>query len=142
MSCSVKRAFAIERISDRAAAYGMPGVTVDGNDVLVVYEAVTKAVERARSGRGPTLVENVTYRWRGHSKSDANIYRTRAEIEGWMARCPIKRFRSQLIEEGILREDEAEAIEREAYRAIEAAVAYAESSPEPELSTIEEGVYA
>jgi len=142
MSCSVKRAFAIERISDRAAAYGMPGVTVDGNDLLAVYRAVGEAVARARSGGGPSLVENVTYRWRGHSKSDANRYRTPEEIEAWKAKCPIKRFRAWLIEEELLSEAEAERIEREAALAIEAAVAFAEASPEPALEAIEEGVYA
>ena len=142
MSFSVKKAFAIERISDRAAAYGMPGVTVDGNDVLAVYQAVSQAVKRARAGEGPSLIENVTYRWRGHSKSDANRYRTREEIEAWKQKCPIKRFRAWLIEEGMLTEEEADRIEREAYAAIEAAVQFAEASPEPTLETIEEGVYA
>jgi len=142
MSFSVKRAFAIERISDRAAAYGMPGVTVDGNDLLAVYEAVRQAVKRAREGAGPSLIENVTYRWRGHSKSDANRYRTREEIEAWKQKCPIRRFRAYLIEEGALTDEEADRIEREAYAAIDAAVAFAEASPEPTLETIEEGVYA
>ena len=142
MSFSVKKAFSIERISDRAAAYGMPGVTVNGNDLLVVYEAVSQAVKRARAGEGPSLVENVTYRWRGHSKSDANRYRTREEIEAWKQKCPIKHFRALLIEDGILSEEGATQIEREAYAAIDAAVAFAEASPEPTLETIEEGVYA
>ncbi|MCR4406807.1 MAG: pyruvate dehydrogenase (acetyl-transferring) E1 component subunit alpha [Anaerolineae bacterium] len=142
MSLSVKKAFPIERISDRAAAYGMPGVTVDGNDVMAVYEAVSQAVKRARAGEGPTLIENVTYRWRGHSKSDANRYRTREEIEAWKQKCPIKRFRARLIEEGILTEEEADRIAQEAYAAVDAAVAFAEASPEPALETIEEGVYA
>jgi len=142
MSFSVKRAFAIERISDRAAAYGMPGVTVDGNDLLAVYEAVSQAVERARAGEGPSLVENVTYRWRGHSKSDVNRYRTQEEIEAWKKKCPIKRFRALLIDEGILTEEEADQIEQEAYAAIDASVEFAEASPEPDLETIEEGVYA
>ncbi|MCD6553291.1 MAG: thiamine pyrophosphate-dependent dehydrogenase E1 component subunit alpha [Anaerolineae bacterium] len=141
MSFSVKKAFAIERISDRAAAYGMPGVTVDGNDLMAVYQAVSQAVKRARAGEGPTLIENVTYRWRGHSKSDANRYRTREEIEAWKQKCPIKRFRTQLIEEGVLTEEEADQIEQEAYATIDAAVAFAEASPEPTLETIEEGVY-
>ncbi|HID87336.1 MAG TPA: thiamine pyrophosphate-dependent dehydrogenase E1 component subunit alpha, partial [Anaerolineae bacterium] len=127
MSFSVKKAFAIERISDRAAAYGMPGVTVDGNDVLAVYEAVSQAAKRARAGEGPSLIENVTYRWRGHSKSDVNRYRTREEIEAWKKKCPIKRFRTLLIEEGILSEEEADQIEREAYAAIDAAVEFAEA---------------
>jgi pyruvate dehydrogenase E1 component alpha subunit len=142
MSFSVKRAFAIERISDRAAAYGMPGVTTDGNDLLAVYEAVSQAVEWARAGQGPSLVENVTYRWRGHSKSDANRYRTREEIEEWKTRCPIKRFRTLLVEEGTLTEEQAGQVEADARAAIDAAVAFAEASPEPDVSTIEEGVYA
>jgi TPP-dependent pyruvate/acetoin dehydrogenase alpha subunit len=142
MSFSVKRAFAIERISDRAAAYGMPGTTVDGNDLMAVYDAVGEAANRARAGEGPSLVENVTYRWRGHSKSDANRYRTQEEIEAWKQKCPIRRFRALLIETKELTEKAADQIEREAYAAIDAAVAFAEASPEPDLSTIEEGVYA
>jgi TPP-dependent pyruvate/acetoin dehydrogenase alpha subunit len=142
MSFPVKKAFAIERISDRAAAYGMPGETVDGNDLLAVYEAVRRAVVRARAGEGPSLVENLTYRWRGHSKSDANRYRTREEIAAWQEKCPIKRFRSHLIQEGELTEQEASRLEREAYAAVDSAVEFAELCPEPEVSTIEEGVYA
>jgi pyruvate dehydrogenase E1 component alpha subunit len=142
MSCSTRRAFAIQRISDRAAAYGMPGVTVDGNDVMAVYEAVSAAVKRARAGEGPSMVENFTYRWRGHSKSDANVYRTREEIESWKKKCPIKRFRALLIEEGALTEERAKQIEKQSYDAIEAAVTFAEASPEPTLESIEEGVYA
>jgi len=142
MSLSVHRAFAIERISDRAAAYGMPGVTVDGNDLLAVYQAVSSAVQRARANQGPTLIENITYRWRGHSKSDANRYRTREEIEAWKQKCPIRRFRARLIEEGVLTEEEADRLEQEARQAIDAAVAFAEASPEPSLDTLEEGVYA
>jgi len=142
MSCSVRRAFAIEHISDRAAAYGMPGETVDGNDLMAVYEAVSRAVKRARAGDGPSLVENVTYRWRGHSKSDVNRYRTKEEIEAWKQKCPIKRFRARLIEEGVLTEEEAERVQQEACAAIDAAVVFAEASPEPAVETIEEGVYA
>jgi pyruvate dehydrogenase E1 component alpha subunit len=142
MSFSVKKAFAIERISDRAAGFGMPGVTVDGNDLMAVHETVSQAVKRARKGKGPSLIENVTYRWRGHSKSDVNRYRTREEIEAWKQKCPIKRFRAWLIEEEVLTEEEADRIEQEAYAAIDAAVEFAEASPEPALETIEEGVYA
>jgi TPP-dependent pyruvate/acetoin dehydrogenase alpha subunit len=142
MSFSVKRAFAIERIADRAAAYGMPGATVDGNDVLAVYDAVSVAVARARAGEGPSLVENVTYRWRGHSKSDANRYRTQEEIEAWKQKCPIGRFRALLIEKKELTAEAADHIEEQTYAAVDAAVAFAESSPEPDVATIEEGVYA
>ena len=142
MSFSVKKAFAIERISDRAAGYSMPGVTVDGNDLMAVYEAVSEAVKRARKGKGPSLIENVTYRWRGHSKSDVNRYRTKEEIEAWKQKCPIQRFRARLIEEGVLTEEKADRIEQEAYAAIDAAVEFAEASPEPVIESIEEGVYA
>ncbi|MBL7202039.1 MAG: thiamine pyrophosphate-dependent dehydrogenase E1 component subunit alpha [Anaerolineae bacterium] len=142
MSFSIKKAFAIERISDRAAAYGMPGATVDGNDLCAVYEAVSAAVARAREGKGPSLIENVTYRWRGHSKSDANRYRSREEIDAWKLKCPIRRFRERLLEEGTLTVEAAERIEQEACSAIDAAVAFAEASPEPSVETIEEGVYA
>jgi pyruvate dehydrogenase E1 component alpha subunit len=142
MSFHVRKAFAIERISDRAAAYGMPGVTVDGNDVLVVYEAVSKGVERARAGQGPSLIENVTYRWRGHSRSDANRYRTKEEIKSWQEKCPIERFSKHLIDEGVLTGEEIGRIKSEAYAAIDSAVEFSEASPDPDLKTIEEGVYA
>lgn len=142
MSYSTQKAFAIQHISERAAGYGMPGETVDGNDLMAVYEAASRAVARARSGQGPTLIENVTYRWRGHSKSDANRYRSKAEIDAWKERDPIARFRRRLAENGELSEAEAEAIRREAYAAIAAAVTFADASPEPDVATIEDGVYA
>lgn len=142
MSMPVKRAFKIENIADRAAAYGMPGVVVDGNDVLAVYRAVAEAVERARSSQGPTLIEAKTYRWKGHSKSDQERYRTREEVEAWKERCPIKRFRAKLIAEGVLSEEEAERIEMEAKRTIEEALEFAEASPEPSVEGIMGGVYA
>lgn len=142
MSFHVRKAFAIDRISDRAAAYGMPGETVDGNDVQAVYEAVSKGVERARAGQGPSLIENVTYRWRGHSRSDANRYRTKEEIASWQEKCPIKRFRKRLLEEGVMTEEEIDRIKEEAYEAVDAAVEYSDASPDPDLKTIEEGVYA
>ncbi|HEY46290.1 MAG: hypothetical protein AMJ88_05330 [Anaerolineae bacterium SM23_ 63] len=142
MSFHVRKAFAIERISDRATAYGMPGETVDGNDVLAVYEAVSKGIERARAGQGPSLIENVTYRWRGHSRSDINRYRTKEEIESWQEKCPIKRFRKHLLDEGVLTGEEIDRIKEEAYTAIDAAVEFSEASPDPDLKTIEEGVYA
>lgn len=141
MSMSVKDAMAIDRISDRASSYGMPGVTVDGNDVMAVYEAVLEAVKRARAGEGPSLVENSTYRWRGHSKSDANRYRTKEEIAAWMKKDPIVKLEKQLIKEGVLTQAEAESIEAGAQKAIESAVEFADESPEPDVATIYEGVY-
>ena len=142
MSYPASKAFAIPRISDRAAGYGMPGETVDGNDLNAVYAAVSRAVERARAGEGPSLVENVTYRWRGHSKSDANRYRSREEIEAWKEKDPIARFERWLAQAINLNESDARAIQQAAYAAIESAVAFADASPEPDLAAIEEGVYA
>jgi len=142
MSTSVRKAFPIENIADRAAAYAMPGVVVDGNDVLAVYRATKEAVERARRGEGPTLIECKTYRWKGHSKSDQERYRTREEVEAWKRKDPIARFRAKLIEEGVISEEEAREIEEEARDLIERAVRFAQESPEPSLEGIEEEVYA
>jgi pyruvate dehydrogenase E1 component alpha subunit len=142
MSMSVEDAFPIEEISKRAVCYDMPGQTVDGNDLMAVYGAVSEAVERARSGGGPSLVENVTYRWRGHSASDVNRYRTEEEIEAWKEKDPIKRFRKQVIEDGVLTKEQADTIEEQAYAAVDDAVEFAEGSPEPDVATIREGVYA
>lgn len=138
MSMSVKRAFNIERISRRACAYGIVGVTVDGNDPLAVYQAVSEAKARAQAGDGPTLIESLTYRWKGHSKSDREAYRTREEVKEWQRRDPIPRFAAVLR----LPQAEIDALQAQALARIEAAVAFAQNSPEPELSTIMEGVYA
>jgi pyruvate dehydrogenase E1 component alpha subunit len=142
MSMSTQRAFNIDRVSLRADSYGMPGVTVDGNDVAAVYDAASEAVERARSGGGPTLVECMTYRWKGHSKSDQERYRTKEEIAAWKEKDPIKRFRELLVSTGTINEEEAAGIEEEARRTIAAALEFAKSSPEPDANTILEGVYA
>jgi pyruvate dehydrogenase E1 component alpha subunit len=142
ISMSVQRSMRVRRISDRAAAYGMPGVTVDGNDLLAVCEAASEAVERARSGGGPTLLENVTYRWKGHSKSDQNLYRTQEEMDAWKERCPIRQFRDYLVQNGIVNEDDLDRIERASAEVIERAVEFATASAEPSPQTIREGVYA
>jgi pyruvate dehydrogenase E1 component alpha subunit len=142
MSMSTNRAFKIERIAQRADGYGMVGVTVDGNDVLEVYEAAAESVDRARSGGGPTLLECVTYRWKGHSKSDQERYRTKDEIEAWKRRDPVKLFRERLITEGVITDEEAAGVEEQASRTIAQAVEFAKSSAEPDPDTILEGVYA
>ncbi len=142
MSMDVHKAMNIDRVALRAVAYGIPGETVDGNDVLAVYQAVTAAVERARSGEGPSLIENVTYRWRGHSKSDRNVYRTQEEIEEWKGRCPIHRFKHALIEAEVMVAEALEAIDREAKATIDRAAEETLAFPEPSPERMEDEVYA
>jgi TPP-dependent pyruvate/acetoin dehydrogenase alpha subunit len=142
MSMSVKRATAIENISDRAAAYGMPGVTVAGTELDEVYQATVEALERARAGEGPTLLEAITYRYLGHSKSDANLYRTREEIQTWRQKDPIQRFAAVLEGEGLLGEDEWRKLDEEAKQRIEEAFEKASEEPDPEPESALEDVYA
>jgi len=142
MSMSVEKAFAIENIAKRAGSYGFPGEVVDGNDVLAVYKVVLKAVERARKGKGPSLIECKTYRWKGHSKSDQNLYRSKEEIESWKMKCPIKRFKEKLIAEKIITNEEIKIIEENAKNIIEKAVDFAKNSPEPSVEEIFDGVYS
>jgi acetoin:2,6-dichlorophenolindophenol oxidoreductase subunit alpha len=142
MSMSVKRATHTETIAQRAAAYGIPGEFVDGNDILAVYAAVYKAAQRARSGQGPTLVECRTYRYKGHSKSDQNRYRTREEIREWQKRDPIARFVNLLVTERKIDQEAVAQLEATAYQAIEDAYQFALQSAEPDPDALLEGVYA
>jgi len=142
MSMAVERAFTVEHISQRACAYNIPGETVDGNDVLSVYDAVSRAAARARAGHGPTLIEALTYRWRGHSRSDRQLYRTRDEIKEWQEKDPIPRFEARLLEAGFITEEEAKAIRDAGYQRIEEAVAFADNSPDPDVATLMDGIYA
>ncbi|MGC1122887.1 MAG: pyruvate dehydrogenase (acetyl-transferring) E1 component subunit alpha [Candidatus Methanofastidiosia archaeon] len=121
----------IEDISQRAAGYGIPGVTVDGNDVMAVYGAAQKAVARARNGEGPTLLECKTYRHKGHSRFDPAKYRPQEEVAEWMARDPIESFREKLLDKGIP-EEFLHKIESTVEAEIEEAVEFAEESPLPE----------
>jgi pyruvate dehydrogenase E1 component alpha subunit len=142
MSMSVTKATAVENISDRAVAYGMPGKTVDGMELDEVHGAASEAIERARSGEGPSLLEAVTYRYLGHSKSDANLYRTREEISSWRKQDPIQRFAVKLEEEGLLKEDEWRELEKEIEERIEEAFEKAQREPDPEPESALEDVYA
>lgn len=142
MSFSTEKAFAIAHISERAAGYGMPGVTVEGNDVEAVHAAVGEAVARARTGQGPTLVEAETYRWKGHSKSDKNLYRTKDEIAGWQDRDPIVRFEQVVVERGTLDEGAVTRIRDEARQAIRDAVREANSAPDATPDDLLDGVFA
>lgn len=130
----------IHQLSKRAEGYAMPGVTVDGNDVLAVYAATQAAVDRARAGEGPTLIEGMTYRYRGHYEGDPQVYRNREEVESWQALDPIPRCRRVLVERGIS-EDEIESIEGEVMVAIDEAVAFARRAPPAKLADALVGVY-
>jgi pyruvate dehydrogenase E1 component alpha subunit len=142
MSMSVKRATSVSDLTDRAASYSMPGLGVDGMDVMAVWETTRRAVERARAGEGPSLVVSTTYRFEGHNIGDPQPYRTKNEVEEWRKRDAIEHFRDQLIDEGVVTVAETEAIERTIRERIEEAVEFARISPEPDLSSLEEDVYA
>ncbi|MEN4100254.1 MAG: thiamine pyrophosphate-dependent dehydrogenase E1 component subunit alpha, partial [Anaerolineaceae bacterium] len=142
MSMAIDRSANVERLSMRACSYNIPGITVDGNDVLSLYDVLLPAVESARRGEGPSLIEAVTYRWRGHSKSDRQLYRTRDELKEWQARDPIPRFAAHLVAAGFLDEGEIDQFRQAGYDRIEAASAYADACTEPSVETIMEGVYA
>lgn len=119
----------IDRISRRADAYGMKGVTVDGNDVEAVYAATRDAVDAARQGEGPTLIECVTYRWRGHFEGDPQPYRTQAEVEEWKLKDPLKATEARLKELGLAADTDFERIRGEARARVDAAVDFARASP-------------
>jgi pyruvate dehydrogenase E1 component alpha subunit len=142
MSMSTRRSMRVASVADRAAAYGIPGRSVDGNDVFAVYEAVVAAVEQARRGAGPSLIEARTYRYKGHSKSDQNRYRTREEIAAWRQRDPIERLACWLQEHQLATAAEVRQLEAEARQAIADAYAFAEASPPPDPAALLEGVYA
>ncbi|WP_421723169.1 thiamine pyrophosphate-dependent dehydrogenase E1 component subunit alpha [Bauldia sp.] len=142
MSVSTERSTAVKNIADRAVAYSMPGVTVDGNDFSAVAEASHRAVARARAGDGPSLIESVTYRWRGHSRSDRNRYRSKDEIEAWMERDPIRRFAALLTSHGVVDGAEIIRIEESVADEIDRALAFARESPSPDTAEVTRDVYA
>ncbi len=141
-STPLSRQMAIEHVADRAKAYGMPGITVDGNDVLAVRDAVAEAVARARAGDGPSLVEGKTMRMRGHAEHDDASYVPPALLEEWRARDPIDRFTAYLRDQKVLDDASAKAIDDRIAKEIEEAVLFAESSPLPDTKDLLEGVYA
>jgi pyruvate dehydrogenase E1 component alpha subunit len=141
-STPVEYAVAVPRIADRAAAYSMPGVTVDGQDVIAVWEAAVTAVERARAGQGPSLIECMTYRYYGHHQGDdTHRYRTNKEEEAARGRDCIRRFREQLLEHEVARQDELDAIDATNRKKIDEAVAFAEASPLPQPADLLTDVY-
>jgi len=135
------RASKVGDVADRASAYGIPGVIVDGMDVLAVRKAVLEAAERARRGEGPTLIEAKTYRWFGHSLSDQRVYRTKEEEQEWKCRCPLVCFRAKLTEDGAFTEAELDEIKDTAFETIEKATKFAMDSPYPDASGVYDDVY-
>ena len=141
-STPLEKQMAVEHIADRAKAYGMPGTTVDGNDVLAVRSAVADAASRAREGGGPSLVEGKTMRMRGHAEHDDASYVPAAMLEEWRKRDPIDRFEAYLRDRKLLGDTTAKEINNRLSKEIEEAVSFAESSPFPDGKDLLKGVYA
>lgn len=139
---SIKMTCNLENVAaDRGPAYGIPAEVVDGNDVLAVNEAAARAIERARKGEGPTILELKTYRIGGHSRNDACGYRPEDEEKEWFSRDPVQSFRKRLLEEEIVSEEELIRIEEEIEAKIEAEVEYAKNSKDPEPESALRDVY-
>lgn len=132
----------ITDIAERSAAYGIPGFSVDGMDVIAVRRSAVEAVNRARRGEGPTLLEYKTYRYAGHSRGDPGRYRLKEEIEHWRKNDPIPRFRALLLRDHGLEEEQLQQIERDCQSEVEDSVAFARSSPDPSPEACFERVYS
>ena len=141
VSTHISKASRDTDLEKRAYPFGMPAKTIDGNDVLAVYETVREARDYVAK-HGPMLIVENSYRISGHSKNDDNLYRSKEEIDAWRERCPILRFKEYLLENEGFTEEAIDAIDRETTSTIEAAMAYGKQSPEPALDTILENVYA
>ncbi|MCL1464957.1 pyruvate dehydrogenase (acetyl-transferring) E1 component subunit alpha [Argonema galeatum] len=136
------RATSVPEIYKKAAAFGMAGVEVDGMDVLAVRQVAQEAIDRARAGEGPTVIEALTYRFRGHSLADPDELRSKEEKEFWFTRDPIKKLAAYLIEQSLASGDELKAIERKIQAEIDDAVKFAEESPEPDPSELYRFIFA
>jgi pyruvate dehydrogenase E1 component alpha subunit len=132
----------VEDIADRSTGYAIPGMAVDGNDVVAVYEACRAAVDRARAGQGPTIVECKTYRWRTHFEGEPDTYRPPDEVKAWMAREPIAPYRQSLVKKGVLTEAEADEIEARVRLELDEAVEFARQSPVPQPESALEDLWA
>ncbi|MFX0113721.1 MAG: thiamine pyrophosphate-dependent dehydrogenase E1 component subunit alpha [Candidatus Hodarchaeota archaeon] len=142
ISVSVERSTSVKDIADRASAYAMPGFAIDGNDVIEVYKTAHTAVERARRGEGPTLIECKTYRWHGHYFGDpGTAYRTKEEVEAWKKKDPIVRLKKHLLERAIANEEELSKIEEKAKAEVEVAEKYAIESEFPGPEELERFIF-
>jgi pyruvate dehydrogenase E1 component alpha subunit len=132
----------VSDLAVRAEGYGFPGIIVDGQDVLAVYQAVKEAADRTRAGEGPAFVEAKTYRYRGHYEGDPQVYRLPGEMEEWQARDPVTAFRQRLLEQGIVDEQALKEIEAGVQTRLDEAVDFAKAAPVPEPAEALQGVYA
>jgi pyruvate dehydrogenase E1 component alpha subunit len=143
MTVSLEKSVAIKQLSDRAAGYGFDGKTIDGNNVDAVYEATQAAATKARSGGGATFLECVTYRWDGHFGGDPGTgYRSKEEIEAWKQKCPIKRFKEKMIQEGNLTEEEFAKISSAVQAELDKTAKRAEAAPLPKKEVDLSSIYA
>ena len=140
-STHYRRVTNIENIADRAGSYGIPGIIADGMDVRDVYAKAGESIERARAGKGPTLLECKTYRFRGHSRFEPAVYRSKDELGEWKERDPISSWKSFLIKEMNIQEHLLDGIEEDAQKVIEEAVAFAEASSDPEPSAYRDYIF-
>jgi len=141
LSTPVEKASSVPELYKRACAYGIPGEFADGMDVEDVYMVTKRAVERARKGLGPTLIECKTYRYYGHSRSDPAPYRSKEEEKKWKERDPIKQYKRKLLANGVIKKEDLEVMERKIEEILNEAVEYADNSPYPEPSEIYEDIY-
>ena len=141
MGTALERHSAVTDLAHKAEGMGVPGVRVDGMDVLAVRETVAEHIRLAREERKPTLVEAISYRFRGHSAADPEVYREKKEVEEWQRKDPIETFAARLVKEKVLSEDEIQAIRDEAEKAVLGAVEFADASPEPPLDSLYDHLY-
>ncbi len=139
-SCTIN-SMCVADIADRASAYDMPGVVVDGNDVMAVYEVASEAVKRAREDKGPSLIECKTYRHRGHFEGDPCVYRNKEELQEWKGKDPIPRFEKRLLEMEVLTQEKIEEVKGSIEKELAEATSFAEESPFPDVSEVTEDVY-
>ena len=141
-STPLRKQTAARSLAEKARAYGVPGESVDGNDVLAVYEATRRAAQRAREGAGPTLLEAVTYRMKGHAEHDSQSYVPKEELEDWKRRDPIERYMRVLVDTGTATAEDLAALDRSVAEELDSDVAFAERSPFPSPEDALKGVYA
>ena len=141
MGTSVERHSAQTDLSKKAKGYGVPGERIDGMDVIAVRDAVAEGIRKAREDRRPTILEAFTYRYRGHSAADPEVYREREEVEEWREKDPIESFAKRCVKDGVLGEREVQEVRDKAEEQVLAAVEFADASPEPALDTLYESLY-